>query len=29
MCRVAEGAYGHGKIHAALHEFDGALWFTT
>lgn len=23
------GAYGHGKIHAALHEYDGALWFST
>lgn len=23
------GAYGHGKIHAALHEFEGAVWFST
>ncbi len=23
------GTYGHGKIHAAIHEFDGALWFAT
>jgi len=23
------GAYGHGKIHAAIHEYDGALWFST
>lgn len=24
-----DGVYGHGKIHAALHEFDGAVWFST
>jgi sugar lactone lactonase YvrE len=23
------GAYGHGKIHAGLHEYDGGLWFAT
>ena len=26
---LKEGAYGHGKIHAAIHEWDGALWFAT
>lgn len=23
------GAYGHGKIHAGIHEFEGSLWFST